>query len=169
MLAITTIIHENCFSFGLALSVLLSACATHPHPREETLREQLSQVDWFWEIPRDGRARWMNEHSSKDTSETYLSLPEEGAQCALTCVRLEKDVLAIVASTGIMDGSSRLHIMKKTADGWTEITPTAFPYTLTGRLESVAVHADKSLTVQPPESTTVERYRWNGAMFVRAE
>lgn len=168
------------------LGVLLSSCATQRrisdtlidyeaagHSKERicdayTMRDLICALDnSFWELHPTGRGSWVDEHYPSGVPHDFIVLPESGAQCALTATRLDKDVLAVVSNSQMVDGSSSIRVLRRIPGGWIELTSRAFPYRLASDAR-IEAKRDKSVIVRHTKSGASEKYVWRGSQFVPA-
>ena len=168
------------------LGVLLASCTTPRrisdtlidyeaagHPKERirdayTMRDLICALDnSFWELHPTGRGSWVDEHYPSGVPEDFIVLPESGAQCALIATRLDKDLLAVVSNSELVDGSSSIRVVRRIRGGWVELTQRAFPYRVT-RDARIEAKRDKSIVVRHTTSGASERYVWRGSQFVPA-
>jgi hypothetical protein len=175
---------NSLFCSCIVISVLFVGCSTPKrisdtlidyeaagHPKDAirnayTMRDLVCALDnRFWELPPAGRSPWLDANYPGGVPEDFISLPESGAQVALSAIRLDKDVLAIVSNSQLVDGSSELRVLRRTPGGWTELTRRAFPYRY-GSGARLEAQRDRSVIVRHRDSGTLQRYVWRGSKFV---
>ena len=166
---------------GICATLILTQCASNkPHPENQipdtliyyergdrsadAIKDQYRMVDLVsalpstWEIGFPNRATYLEAIYKERIPEDFIEVPEEGAQCEFTVMRLDRDLVAVTTHSD-MDSDDGLRILRRVPSAWQDITPQAFPYALH---KNSRIHGkrDKSLTVDG------SRFVWNGSRYV---
>lgn len=170
ILTLVSLLLTGCDALTKAGSRTKTPCAVRPsHEKDReayTLRQLVYSLDdRFWEVASH-RGEWIDENYPNGVPEDFLSLPESGAQEAIAAIRLGSDLIAVVTDTDLMEGESDVVILRRTSEGWIDLTSSAFPYHLPAG-SRITASADKSLRVRLPHKQGFQKYVWRDTSFVR--
>jgi hypothetical protein len=167
---------------SVCASVLLAQCATHkqipdnPIPdtliyyehgqlSAEAIKNAYEMTDLVcalpatWEVDFSRRASRLKELYNERIPEDFIEVPETGAQCAFTVMRLDKDLVAVTTHSD-MDSDDGLRILRRVPSAWQDITPQAFPYAL-HKNSRIHGNRDKALIVDG------SRFVWKDSRYVK--
>jgi hypothetical protein len=167
---------------AVSASVFLAQCTTNKQIPDKTIQDSLIYYEQgerpaeaikdayqmsdlvcalpaTWEIDFSRRALRLEALYKGRIPEDFIEVPETGAQCEFTVMRLDKDLVAVTTHSD-MDSDDGLRIMRRVPCAWQDITPQAFPYAL-HKNSRIHGNSDKSLMVDG------SIFVWNGSRYVK--
>ena len=167
---------------AVCTSVFLSQCATNKQISDKQIQDSLIYYEQgersaeaikdayqmsdlacalpaTWEIDFSRRASRLEALYKERIPEDFIEVPETGAQCEFTVIRLDKDLVAVTTHSD-MDSDDGLRIMRRVPCAWKDMTPQAFPYAL-HKHSRIHGKSDKSLIVDG------SRFVWNGFRYTK--
>ncbi|MBK8040712.1 MAG: hypothetical protein IPK22_26805 [Verrucomicrobiaceae bacterium] len=166
----------------ICATLILSHCATNkPLPENQIpdtlidceqgdrsadeIKDQYQMVDLVsalpepWEIRFPNRAPYLEALYKERIPEDFIEVPEEGAQCKFTVIRLDRDLVAVTTHSD-MGTDDSLRILRRVPSAWQDITSQAFPYAL-HKVSRIHGHRDRSLIVGG------SKFVWNGSSYIK--